>query len=234
MSFHNGFPHSKAPSSLAFRLIGLFAIPYCVFSLSDWSWEAEQVAAIIPMGILSACSIWAWITFIKDKREDTMYQRKAKQKPIEEEKPPSINNAEKKDPEPVDVMTPEEALKRASAPSNCYVGPDKLPACMVGDEKWGAGYTFYTAGQRGVFHTKDCSLTKRYSLTPINAVNVQRGLPGYPNRIPYYPCTLCKPHLPDLGWYELYMFFISHSKHLFDTPPQVESERPIVRIHNRD
>lgn len=84
-----------------------------------------------------------------------------------------------------------------------FVGEDGLPRCKDGDEKWGTGYTFYMTPKGRCFHTRNCEIGLQYDFHPINAYTAKTGYRYYNGvRQPYCPCSICKPVLPDLAWYE--------------------------------
>lgn len=88
----------------------------------------------------------------------------------------------------------------SGAPFFCYVGKDFLPACALGEGKWGVAYTFVYTRSTHRYHRLDCRYAK---MSPgvlagpcVNAYNIYRCLD--------HSCRICKPTLPDMEWYENY------------------------------
>ena len=96
-------------------------------------------------------------------------------------------------------------LELSKAPKNCYVGEDGLPACNIGESKWGDGYTVYMTGRGKAYHCPSCRVFNSNNAFPVNVYHAKTGCRRYHGEHSYYACSYCHPSLPDLTWYEKYL-----------------------------
>ena len=96
-------------------------------------------------------------------------------------------------------------LSLSGAPEGCFVGNDGLPACRKGDEKWGTDYTVYMTFEGRAYHKKTCRTFNSHTPRPVNIYHAVHGSRWYHGEHSFYPCSYCRPSLPDLSWYDRYL-----------------------------
>lgn len=79
------------------------------------------------------------------------------------------------------------------APSDSEIGRDGLPK-NIGAKGWGTRYTFYTSANGNCYHTSNCRYTN---------LNYKKNA-YFLKHSRYYPCSICKPVLPDVSWVDEY------------------------------
>lgn len=86
----------------------------------------------------------------------------------------------------------------SGADAFCYIGKDGLPASRVAkySERWGDWFTLYVTSGGRCYHERTCLHLHGRDVQQINAMKVSASR--------YYPCSECKPVLPDMRWVSEY------------------------------
>ena len=81
-------------------------------------------------------------------------------------------------------------------PDGKKIGKDGLPADSNAIKHWGKTYTVYLNERTHTYHRGACRYVNPISCLPVHILSVYQDCS---------PCSICKPEIPDMGWYFGYM-----------------------------
>ncbi len=81
-------------------------------------------------------------------------------------------------------------------PDGKKIGKDGLPADTDAIKHWGKTYTVYLNERTHTYHRGACRYVNPISCHPVHILSVYQDCS---------PCNICKPEIPDMGWYFGYM-----------------------------